>query len=95
MMHIHIHRRRKVRDRSWTGTLKAVNEKGRRIEQTQTVNAPDHYAAGDKLKASAKRIHGDLTNITIQWEEGPSRLQSGGESSVAAARAGVEEDRKP
>lgn len=96
VMHIHIHRgRKKTSDKKWVGTIKGTTIRGRRVTEIMTTEAPDHYSAGDKLKIRAARIYGELTNITIQWAEGPSRLQSGGESSVAAASAGLEEDALP
>jgi hypothetical protein len=84
-----------VKDARWTGTLTAHSSKrGKQISMTSTVNAPDHYTAGDKLKTLAEQAYGELRNIVIRWEGGPSRLAQGSESQIAAAGAGKEVDPK-
>ena len=80
-------------DKKWTGTYSAKRRDGGKVEFTATVEAPDHYAAGDLLKEKAEKKYGnDLYYPIIRWKEGPSRLSAGSLSQVIASGAGVEEE---
>lgn len=81
----------RVADARWTGTLTAKTKTNKTVTLTATVTAPDHYAAGDLLRAAAEKKFGDIYYPVIKFGS-PSRLPEGSESHRAARGAGPEEE---
>lgn len=85
----------RAKDSKWTGTYTARTREGKKIEFTATIEAPDAYAAGDKLKAMAAKKYGDdLYYPVIRFNRAERRLPSGSIGQRIAAAAGPEEDSK-
>lgn len=83
---------RMVMDSKWTGTYTA-NVKGNQKSIEATVEAPDAYVAGDKLRALFEAKYGtDFYNPVARFKGGPKRLDPGSASRMMAMRAGPEED---
>ena len=82
-----------VKDAKFTGTYTAKTKAGKAVTLKATVEAPDKYEAGDRLKKlAAKKFKEDLFYPVIKWEGGPERLVAGSTSERVAKRAGPEED---
>lgn len=81
-------------DAKFTGTFFARTSKNKPVELTLTVEAPDAYLAGDKLKAAAEKKFGaDLYFPVIRWKKGANKTLSSGSISLHIAQhAGAEED---
>lgn len=92
-MHIHIHRSKIAHDQKFTGAYSGTTSAGKLVTIRATVEAPDAYQAGDKMKALAtKRFGEELFHPIVRWEKGASRLQQGSVSQRVASKAGAEED---
>ncbi len=83
MRSIHFHF---VTDKRWRVLLSGVPKKsGKRIEFTATVEAPDHYEAGDKVKALAEKKFGELYGVVMKF--GSVRLPGESLSAIVAGAA--------
>lgn len=79
-------------DAKWTGTYEAV-VKGKKKSISGTVEAPDAYVAGDKLRAKFEKEHGTNYSYPVaKFQGGPKRLDPGSISNKVARKAGPEED---
>lgn len=93
-VHIHLHHAA-TKDSKWTGTYSARKKDGKKMEFTATVEAPDAYVAGDKLKEIAKQKYGDdLYYPVIRFNRAERRLPAGSIGQRTAMAAGPEEDKQ-
>ena len=88
-MHVYI-----TRDIKFTGTYAGKTAAGKSVVLHATVEAPDAYAAGDKLRSLAeKRFGGPVYYPVVRWSKGASRLSEGSISQRVSLNAGAEEDK--
>lgn len=88
---VYVYDRSSCVDGKWTGTYTA-NVNGKSQSLKATVEAPDAYEAGDRLRELFEKKYGtNFAYPVVRFEGGPKRLSAGSISQRVAAMAGPEE----
>lgn len=79
-------------DAKWTGSYTAL-VKGKSVSISGTVEAPDGYAAGDRLRELFEKKYGTNYSYPVaRFKGGSKRLEGSASSRSIAMAAGPEED---